>query len=181
MSWLTIDGLCCGKRQWLIFGTKCLPRGILGHIWDRISNGTYDFVYLVIIILKRVVDERLINQRCVWDGSSGVRCENWVRNEKVIGMSEFGVVLLNVWTWWGAWGQGSVYCGGWMICFRKSRKSGVWCSGDKINLLSGAYMLGRIVLRQIWCFRSPGMWNLKLCVCKKHGCIVLIYLCVRLW
>ena len=30
MSWLTNDVLCCGKRQWLIFGTKCWPRGILG-------------------------------------------------------------------------------------------------------------------------------------------------------
>ena len=30
MSWLKKDGLCCGKRQWLIFGTKCWPRGILG-------------------------------------------------------------------------------------------------------------------------------------------------------
>ena len=28
--WLTIDGLCCGNRQWLIFGTKFWPRGILG-------------------------------------------------------------------------------------------------------------------------------------------------------
>ena len=63
-------------------------------------------------------------------------------------MSGFGVVLLNFWTWWGAWVQVNVYFGGCMICFRKRRKSGVWCSGDKINLLLGAYTLGRIILGQ---------------------------------
>ena len=121
----------------------------IGHIWERRSNRTYNFVYSVITILKIVVDKRLVNQRGVWDGSSEVRCEDWVRNGKVIRMSGFGVVLLSVWSWWGAWVQGNVYCGGWMICCRKRRKSGVWCSGDTINLLSGAYSLGQIILRQI--------------------------------
>ena len=95
---------------------------------------------------EKVVDERLMNQRGMLDGSSEVRCEDCVRNGKVIGMSGFGDVLLCVWTWWGAWAQGNVYCGGWMICCRKSRNIGVWFSGDKINLLSGAYSLGRIIL-----------------------------------
>ena len=125
---------------------KILAKRDIRHIWERRSNGTYDFVYSVIIILKIVVDERLVNQRGVWDGSSEVRCEDWVRNGKVIRMSGFGVVLLSVWTWWGAGVQGNVYYGGWMICCRKSRNSGVWCSGDKIILLSGAYSLGRIIL-----------------------------------
>ena len=142
MSWLTVDGLCCGNRQLLIFGTK---RNI-GHIWDRSRNRTYNFVYSV-IILKSVVDERLINQRGVWDRSSEVRCKNWVRNGKVLRMSEFGVVLLGVWTWWGAWVQGNVYCRGWMIFCRKRRKSGVWCSDNKTKLLSGASTLGQIILR----------------------------------
>ena len=127
---------------------KTLAKRNIGHIWERRSNRTYNFVYSVITILKIVVDERLVNQRGVWDGSSEVRCEEWVRNGKDVRMSRFGVVLLNVWTWWGAWVQGNVYCGGWMIFCRKRRKSGVWCSGDKINLSSGAYLLGRIFLGQ---------------------------------
>ena len=127
---------------------KVLAKWDIGHIWDRSSNGTYSFVYWVIIILESVVDERRINLRGVWDGSSEVRCEDWVRNRKDVRMSGFGVVLLNVWTWWGAWVQGNVDCGGWMICCRKRRKRGVWCSRDKINLLSGAYTLGRNIFGQ---------------------------------
>ena len=127
---------------------KVLAKRDMGHIWGMSSNGTYSFVYWVIIIQESVVDERRINQRGVWDESSEVRCGDWVRNGKDLRMSGFGVVLLNVWTWWGAWVQGNVYFGGWMICCRKRRKSGVWCSGDKINLLSGAYALGRNILWQ---------------------------------
>ena len=48
------------------------------HFCDRRTNGTYSFVYSVIIILKRFVDKRLINQRGVWNGGSEVRCEDWV-------------------------------------------------------------------------------------------------------
>ena len=109
---------------------KVLAKWDIWHIWDRSSNGTYSFVYWVIIILESVVDKRRINQRGAWDGSSEVRCEDWFRNGKDVRMSRFGVVLLNVRTWWGAWVQGNVYCGGWMICCRKRRKSGVWCSGQ---------------------------------------------------
>ena len=115
---------------------KTLAKRNIGRIWERRSNRTYNFVYSVINILKIVFDERLVNQRSVWDGSSEVRCEDWVRNGRVIRMSGSGVVLLSVWTWCGAWVQRNVYCGGWMICCRKRRKSGVWCSGDKIILLS---------------------------------------------
>ena len=126
---------------------KVLAKRDIGHIWETRSNGTYDFVYLASIILKVVVSGWLIDQRGVRNGSSEVRYENWVRNGKVIRTSGFGVVLLSVLTWWGAWVQGNVYCGGWMICWKR-RKSGIWCSGDKINLLSGAYTLGRIILGQ---------------------------------
>ena len=35
----------------------------IGHTWDRSSNGTYSFVYWVIIILESVVDKGRINQR----------------------------------------------------------------------------------------------------------------------
>ena len=129
------------------------------HIWEKLlakrdmrhicrSNGTYDFVYMVRIILKSVVDGRLIDQRGVWDGSRDVRCEDWVRNGKVIKMSGIGVVLLSNWIWWGAWVQRNVFCGGWMFCCRRKRKSGVWCSGNKFNLLSGAYTLDQIILGQ---------------------------------
>ena len=82
-------------------------------------------------------------------GSSEVRCKYWVRDGKGIMMNGFGDVLLCDWTWGGgAWVQGNVYCGGWMICCRKRRKSGVWCSGDTINLLSGANSRARIILGQ---------------------------------
>ena len=127
---------------------KVLAKRDIGNVWDRRSNGTFDLVYMVSIDLKSVVDERLINQRRVWDGSSEVRCDNWVWNGKVIRMSGFGVVLLSVWTWWGTSVPGNVYCGGWVICCRKRRKSGHWCSGNKINLLSGAYTVSRIILGQ---------------------------------
>ena len=126
-------------------------------MWDRSSSGTYDFVCWVIIFLKSVVDERLISQRDLWDGSSEISCENWVRNGKVIRMNGFRVVLFSVWTWWGAWVQLKIYSGGWMICCRKRRKSGVWCTGDKVNLLLGEYTLGRIILRQTSYFRSTGL------------------------
>ena len=59
---------------------KVLSKRDIRDISDRRSNGTYDFVYSVIMILKCVVYERLINQRGVLDGSSEVRYENWVRN-----------------------------------------------------------------------------------------------------
>ena len=91
---------------------KVLAKRDIGHIWDRSSNGTCDFVYSVIIFPKSVVGERLINQRGVWDGSSEVRCENWVRNGKVIRMSGFGVVLLSAWSWWGVWVQRNVFLRG---------------------------------------------------------------------
>ena len=42
---------------------KVLAKRDIGHIWERRSNGTYKFVYSVIIILKSFVDERVINQR----------------------------------------------------------------------------------------------------------------------
>ena len=125
---------------------KVLAKRYIGNIWGR-SNGTYTFVYLVSIVLKSVVDGKQIDQGDVWNCSSEVRCENWVQNEKVIRMSGFGVVQLSVWTWRGAWVQGNVYCGGW-ICFRKRWRAGVWSSGNKVNLLSGAYKPGQIVLRQ---------------------------------
>ena len=146
VSWLTIDGLCCGNRQWLIFGTNFWSRGIVGIFGTGGTTERTTLCTRLSFFLKSFVDERLITQRGVWDGSSDVRCKDWVRNGKVVRMSGFGVVLLSVWTWWGAWVRGSVYCWGWMICCRKSRNSGVWCSGDKINFLSGAYSLGRIIL-----------------------------------
>ena len=136
--------MVCAAETITLIWHKILTKMDIGHIWDRRSNGTYDFVDSVIINLKSVVDERLINQRGMWDGSSEVSCEDWVRNGKVIRMSKFGVVLLSVWTWWGAWVQGNVYCGRWMICCRTRRKSGVWCSVNKIKLLSRAYTLGQI-------------------------------------
>ena len=88
---------------------KVLTKRNIGNIWERRSNGTYDFVYLVSTIVKSAVDERLINQKGVWDGSSDVRCKNWVRNGEVIRTRGFGVVLLSVWTWWGAWVHGNVF------------------------------------------------------------------------
>ena len=128
---------------------KMVTKRDIGLIWDRSSNGMYDFVYSV-IILKSVVDKRLINQKGVWHGSSEFKCENWVRNGKVIRISGFKVVLLSVWTWSAdAWVQGNIYCRGWIIRFRKRRKRGVWGLRNKTILLSGAYTLGRIILRQI--------------------------------
>ena len=59
---------------------KTLAKRDIGYNWERRSKGTYNFVYSVITILKIVVDERLVNQWGVWDGSSEVRCEDWVRN-----------------------------------------------------------------------------------------------------
>ena len=44
---------------------KILAKRDIRHIWERRSNGTYDCVYSVIIILKNVVDEKLISQRGV--------------------------------------------------------------------------------------------------------------------
>ena len=49
-----------------------LAKRDIGHIWDRRSNGTYNFVYSVIIILKSF-DERLIIQSGLWDGRCEVR------------------------------------------------------------------------------------------------------------
>ena len=39
---------------------KTLAKRDIGHIWERRSNRTYNFVYSVITILKIVVDERLV-------------------------------------------------------------------------------------------------------------------------
>ena len=38
---------------------KVLPKSDIGHIWDLSSNGTYDFLYSV-IILKSVVNRRRV-------------------------------------------------------------------------------------------------------------------------
>ena len=122
---------------------KVLARRDIGNVWDRRSNGTYDFVYLVIIVLKGVVDERLMNQRGVWNGSSEVRCEDWVRNGKVIRMSGFRGVLLCVWTWWGAWVQGNVYCGGWMVCCRKKEEEWRLVLGEQNQFVVGSIYAGR--------------------------------------
>ena len=130
VSWLTIDVLW--KPPMTHIRHKVLGKRDIGHIWDRRSNRTYNFVYSVIPILKIVVDERLVNQRGLWDGSSEVSCENWAWNGTVIRMSGFGVVLLCFWTWWGAWVQGNVYYGSWMTCCRERRKSGVRCSGAQL-------------------------------------------------
>ena len=48
---------------------KVLAKWDIGQIWDRSSNGTYSFVYWVIIILESVVDERRINQRACGMGA----------------------------------------------------------------------------------------------------------------
>ena len=61
---------------------QVLAKRDIGNIWDRRSNATYDFVYLVCINLKIVVNGRLIDQRGVWNGSSEVRCKYWVRDGK---------------------------------------------------------------------------------------------------
>ena len=58
------------------------------------------------------------------------------------------IVLLGVRTWLGAWERGNIHFGGWITCFWKRSKSGVWGLGNKINLLSGAYTLGQTVLRR---------------------------------
>ena len=75
---------------------KVLTKSDIGHIWVRMSNGTYDFLYLVSIILKNVVNVRLIDQSGVWSGSSEVSCKNWFRDGKGIGLTAFGVLLLSV-------------------------------------------------------------------------------------
>ena len=69
------------------------------QIWHKVFDqerywaylGQEHFVYSFIFILKRVVDERLINQRGVWDGSSEVRCKTGFRMGKSLGRegSEF--------------------------------------------------------------------------------------------
>ena len=46
-----------------------LAKRDIGNIWDKRSNGTYDFVYLVSIVLKSVVDGRLIDQRACGMGA----------------------------------------------------------------------------------------------------------------
>ena len=91
---------------------KMLAKRDIGNIWDRRSNGTYDFVYLVSTVLESVVDGSLIDQGGEWNSSSEVRCDNWVPKGKFIRMSGFEFVLLSVWTWWGAWVQRNVYCWG---------------------------------------------------------------------
>ena len=48
---------------------KVLAKRDNRDISDRRSNGTYDFVYSVIRILKCVVYERQINQRACWVGA----------------------------------------------------------------------------------------------------------------
>ena len=58
---------------------------------------------------------------------------------------------------------GALGCKGTFIA-EAGRFVGVWCSGDEINLLSGAHTLGWMVLRQTWCFRSLSLWNLKMCM-----------------
>ena len=98
----------------------------------------------------------------IWDTRSN-GTEDWARNGKVIRTSGFGVVLLSVWTCWGAWVQGKDYYGGWMIFCRKRRKSGVRCSGEKINLLSGAYSQGRIENS------SPLDGQVLSCACGKNS------------
>ena len=90
---------------------KTLAKRDVRHIWERRSNRTYNFVYSVITILTVFVDERLVNQRGVWDGSSEVRCEDWVWNGKDVRMSGFGVVLLNNWTWRGLGCRGTFIAG----------------------------------------------------------------------
>ena len=155
---------------------KVLAKRDIGNIWDRRSNGTYNFVHLVSMVMESVVDGKLIDQGGVWNSSSEVRCENWVQNGKVIKMSGFGVVLLSVWTWWGAWVQGNVYCWGWMICCRKRWKSGAWCSGNKINLLSGAYTLGRIILGL---FRVPWILTFEVVLVEKNRTNYFDFICGR--
>ena len=105
---------------------KLLAKRDVGHIWESSINGMYDFVYLVIIIVKSVVEGSLIIQRRLWGGSNEVRCKYWVWEGKVFRIGGFEIVLLGVQTWWGFWVQENFYCGSWIICFRKRSESGVW-------------------------------------------------------
>ena len=104
VSWLTIDGCVLRKTRMTHIWQKVLVKRDIGNIWDKRSNGTYDFVYSVSIIFKSAVDERLIDQGGAWNGSTEVKC-------KYFRMSGFGIVLLSLWTCWGAWVQRNIFCG----------------------------------------------------------------------
>ena len=73
---------------------KLLAKRNIGHIWDSSNNGTYSFAYSVIIILKSVVDGRLIDEKGVWNGFSEVRCKYWLGMGKPLGLVGFKMVLL---------------------------------------------------------------------------------------
>ena len=45
------------------------------------------------------------------------------------------------------------------------KESGVWCSGDKINLLSGAYLLGRTILDRL---DVSGPLDCDVCILRMH-------------
>ena len=125
--------VCAVENASYSYLAKLLAKGDFGHIWDKSSNGTYDFLYLVSIFLKNVVDERLIDQGGVWNGSCG---------------------------------KGS-FIAGLDYLFSEKELGCDWCSGNQINLLSGEDMVDQNVLRQTWCFISPGFSKLKLCLWKK--------------
>ena len=96
------------------------PRRILVILETTVAAGrTTLFTWLLLLFWKMLwTGGWLIKVGCGM-GAGDVRCKFCVRDGKGIRMSGFGFELLSVWTSRGAWVQGIIYCGVWMICSRK--------------------------------------------------------------
>ena len=119
---------------------KVLAKRDIGHFWDRRSKSTTLCTTpnpLILMPSQSVHFQKCCGReadwsRGVWNGSSEVRCKYWVTDWEGIRMSGFGVVLLSIWTWWGAWVQANIYCGGWIICLGKGGRVAFGARGTKL-------------------------------------------------
>ena len=180
ISWLTIDGLCCGKRQLLKFGTNCWPSGILVIFGTVVATGSKTlFTWLVLFWKIFWTGGWLIKVACGM-GAGDLRCKYCVRDGKGIRMSGFGVELLSVWTSQGAWVQGIIYCGGWIICSRKRNWVAFGARRTELICCRGRYSSRKCSQADLM-FHIPWIFKFEVVLVGKKSEVFLIYLkCDRL-
>ena len=84
----------------------------IGHIRCRRSNGAYNIVFSVNIILK-LLWTGMLDQRGMWIGSSAVWRKYGIWEGMSIITYGFHIVMLGVWSWRGAGAKGNICWAGW--------------------------------------------------------------------
>ena len=176
MSWLTNDGLCCGRRQWLILGTKCWPRRILGIFGtggatERTTLCTWLVLFWKVLwtggwLIKGACGIRAVRLGAKTEFGKG-RSFRWAGSELCCCVFGLSVAL---------WCKGTFIAeAGWFVVGKRGRVA-FGARGTKLiccreHIRWAKFSLNRLV------FSGPLDSEIWSCACgKKIGRIILVYL-----